>query len=95
MWGVMVSVRGVVVLVMALLSFKDSMPGAYRLGASNAALSTPTSIGTFPQSSQRVLSGLLGWRSERGSQRTGTSRAIVATSNRKSDDVLALPDALE
>jgi putative effector of murein hydrolase len=37
-----------VVLVMALLSLKDSTPGAYGLGASNAALLISTSIGTSP-----------------------------------------------
>jgi hypothetical protein len=37
-----------VVLVMALLSFKESTPGAYGLKASNAALSISTSIGTSP-----------------------------------------------
>jgi hypothetical protein len=48
MRGVTVSVRGKKVLVMALLSFKESTPGAYGLGASNAASSISTSVGTFP-----------------------------------------------
>ena len=46
MRGVTASVRGVVVLGMALLSFKESTPGAYGLGASNAALPISTLIGT-------------------------------------------------
>jgi hypothetical protein len=50
MRGVTASVRGVVVLGMALLSFKESTPGAYGLGASNAALPISTLIGTFPGS---------------------------------------------
>jgi hypothetical protein len=37
-----------VVFDMALLSFKESTPGAYGLKASNAALSISTSIGTSP-----------------------------------------------
>jgi hypothetical protein len=37
-----------VVLVMALLSLKESTPGAYGLGASNAAVLISTSIGTSP-----------------------------------------------
>lgn len=48
MRGVTASVRGVIVLVMALLSFKEATPGAYRLKASNAALPISTSIGTSP-----------------------------------------------
>jgi hypothetical protein len=51
MRGVTASVRGVVVLGMALLSFKESTPGAYGLGASNAALPISTLIGTFPYQS--------------------------------------------
>jgi len=35
-------------LVMALLSLKESTPGAYGLGASNVALPISTSIGTSP-----------------------------------------------
>jgi hypothetical protein len=49
MWGVTASVRDIVVLVMALLSLEESTPGAYWLGASNAAQPISTSIGTFPQ----------------------------------------------
>jgi hypothetical protein len=37
-----------VVLVMALLSLKESTPGAYGLGASNAAQPISTSFGTSP-----------------------------------------------
>jgi hypothetical protein len=48
MRGVTASVRGMVVFDMALLSFKESTPGAYGLKASNAALSISTSIGTSP-----------------------------------------------
>src|SRR3954453_14224138 len=48
MRGVTARVRGMVVLVMALLSLKESTAGAYGLGASNAAARIPTSIGTSP-----------------------------------------------
>ena len=48
MRGVTASVRGVVAFVMALLSLKESAPGAYRLKASNAAHPISTSIGTSP-----------------------------------------------
>lgn len=48
MRGVTENVRDVVVLVMALLSLKESAPGAYGLGASNARLPISTSIGTSP-----------------------------------------------
>jgi hypothetical protein len=43
-----------VVLVMALLSFEESTPGAYGLKASNAAQSISTSIGTFPCGGDRL-----------------------------------------
>src|SRR5262245_30456211 len=38
----------VVVLVMALLSFADSSPRAYRLKVGNASLPNSTAVGTFP-----------------------------------------------
>jgi hypothetical protein len=52
MRGVTASMRGVVVFVMVLLSFKESTPGAYGLKASNAALSISTSIGTSPSTAR-------------------------------------------
>jgi len=48
-------VRDTIVLVMALLSFEESTPGAYGLGASNAAPPISTSIGTFPKPIQNAL----------------------------------------
>jgi len=48
MRGVTGSDRNVITFVMALLSFKESTPGAYGLKASSAALSTSTSGGVSP-----------------------------------------------
>ena len=45
----------VVVLVMALLSFADSSPRAYRLKVGNASLPSSTAAGTFPWRFDRIL----------------------------------------
>src|SRR5207248_7705306 len=56
--GPSASDEGVVVVVMALLSFADSTPRAYRLKVGNASFPNSTANGAIPKVGHSVLKGL-------------------------------------